>query len=326
MATHARRNFSVQYSNSKDGAEVRKSPPGAGGEDRSPLLAQIQDSVIGEDHSFLTPFGNRRVTYADYTASGRSSSLVENFVQQQVLPSYAVRADLARRCPAFPEPCPATGMGAASRARLALPLPPALPPAHATLQNTHTTTSYTGLQTTLFRNEAREIVWRSVGGDARDAVLFTGCGSTAAVNKMIIILGLQAKPVPMESAANASSADMISNEYTPFVLKHPMGKEAGLNAVPASGAASAATPVPAPSDAAADKDAAAAAPVVFVGPFEHHSNILPWRESIADVVNIRLSASGGVDMPHLEEMLIKYGSRPLKVGSFRYYKFIYKFI
>ena len=126
MATHARRNFSVQYSNSKDGAEVRKSPPGAGGEDRSPLLAQIQDSVIGEDHSFLTPFGNRRVTYADYTASGRSSSLVENFVQQQVLPSYAVRAVLARRCPAFPEPCPATGLRClSSPPRLT---PPSCPP------------------------------------------------------------------------------------------------------------------------------------------------------------------------------------------------------
>ena len=27
-------------------------------------------------------------------------------------------------------------------------------------------------------------------------------------------------------------------------------------------------------------------PVVFIGPFEHHSNELPWRESIADVVVI----------------------------------------
>ena len=28
-------------------------------------------------------------------------------------------------------------------------------------------------------------------------------------------------------------------------------------------------------------------PVVFIGPYEHHSNELPWRESIADVVTIR---------------------------------------
>src|SRR6266516_81209 len=27
-------------------------------------------------------------------------------------------------------------------------------------------------------------------------------------------------------------------------------------------------------------------PVVFIGPYEHHSNELPWRESVADVVLI----------------------------------------
>ena len=27
-------------------------------------------------------------------------------------------------------------------------------------------------------------------------------------------------------------------------------------------------------------------PVVFIGPYEHHSNELVWRESIADVVTI----------------------------------------
>ena len=27
-------------------------------------------------------------------------------------------------------------------------------------------------------------------------------------------------------------------------------------------------------------------PVVFIGPYEHHSNILPWRESRAEVVEI----------------------------------------
>ena len=37
-------------------------------------------------------------------------------------------------------------------------------------------------------------------------------------------------------------------------------------------------------------------PVVFVGPYEHHSNELPWRESIADVVTIREDADGRVDL------------------------------
>ncbi len=44
-------------------------------------------------------------------------------------------------------------------------------------------------------------------------------------------------------------------------------------------------------------------PVVFVGPYEHHSNELPWRESIADVVTILEDADGRVDLAHLEQEL-----------------------
>src|SRR6201996_1529974 len=40
-------------------------------------------------------------------------------------------------------------------------------------------------------------------------------------------------------------------------------------------------------------------PVVFIGPYEHHSNELPWRESVADVVTIQLDGSGALDAVHL---------------------------
>ena len=40
-------------------------------------------------------------------------------------------------------------------------------------------------------------------------------------------------------------------------------------------------------------------PVVFIGPFEHHSNELPWRESIAEVVTISEDADGHIDEAHL---------------------------
>ncbi len=57
-------------------------------------------------------------------------------------------------------------------------------------------------------------------------------------------------------------------------------------------------------------------PVVFIGPFEHHSNELPWRESIADVVPIQEDQDGHIDLSHLEAELIRYQDRPLKIGSF----------
>ena len=57
-------------------------------------------------------------------------------------------------------------------------------------------------------------------------------------------------------------------------------------------------------------------PVVFIGPFEHHSNELPWRESAADVVVIREDAEGRLDLDHLREELERHADRPYKVGSF----------
>jgi selenocysteine lyase/cysteine desulfurase len=56
--------------------------------------------------------------------------------------------------------------------------------------------------------------------------------------------------------------------------------------------------------------------VVFVGPYEHHSNELPWRESRADVVTIREGADGRVDVEHLEHELRRHAGRRLRVGSF----------
>ena len=56
--------------------------------------------------------------------------------------------------------------------------------------------------------------------------------------------------------------------------------------------------------------------VVFIGPYEHHSNELPWRESQAEVVTIREDADGGIDVAHLEEELARHASSALKIGSF----------
>src|SRR5439155_20755982 len=61
---------------------------------------------------------------------------------------------------------------------------------------------------------------------------------------------------------------------------------------------------------------AAERPVVFIGPFEHHSNELPWRESIADVVVIPEDADGHIDVQALAAELRRHADRPLRIGSF----------
>ncbi|WP_434290365.1 aminotransferase class V-fold PLP-dependent enzyme [Celeribacter sp. SCSIO 80788] len=56
--------------------------------------------------------------------------------------------------------------------------------------------------------------------------------------------------------------------------------------------------------------------VVFVGPYEHHSNDLPWRESGAEVVRIPLNAAGTICLESLERELKAHEGKSLKIGAF----------
>ncbi|ETN23383.1 hypothetical protein PPTG_02964 [Phytophthora nicotianae INRA-310] len=60
-----------------------------------------------------------------------------------------------------------------------------------TYGNTHTTTSVTGLQTTSFREEARQVIARAVNArENKDVVIFAGQGCTSAINKLVTALGI----------------------------------------------------------------------------------------------------------------------------------------
>ncbi len=56
--------------------------------------------------------------------------------------------------------------------------------------------------------------------------------------------------------------------------------------------------------------------LVLIGPYEHHSNELPWRETAADVIRIPLDPAGGIDQRALIETLQQHRNRSLVIGSF----------
>ncbi len=58
-------------------------------------------------------------------------------------------------------------------------------------------------------------------------------------------------------------------------------------------------------------------PVVFIGPYEHHSNEISWRDGLCEVVEVELDEHGHIDLNHLRLLLTdpRYASRQ-KIGSF----------
>ena len=196
----------------------------------------LRNEVVGADAAVTTPFGERLMVYADYTASGRCLGLVEKYIQnlQRI---YA---------------------------------------------NTHTEDDISGRSMTRLLEEAEHSIKQSVNAGPGGRIICVGTGATGAIDKLQQLVGVALPPATRQSLIK--------------MMQKALGDEAHdrLNEYMKQNQ-----------------------PVVFVGPYEHHSNEISWRESLATVVEVRLDSEGSIDLQHLEALLQDpaYQGRK-RIGSF----------
>lgn len=204
-------------------------------------LDWLRNDIIGRNKMFKTPFGDKPLVYADYTASGRCVYSIENYMMH-IMQYYA---------------------------------------------NTHTEDDFTGKTMTDLLHEAEGIIKRLVNAGKHGKIIFTESGTTGGITRLQQILGVYWPPAtrnkinlflgsclerdPSKSECNRQLKDFIQNHK----------------------------------------------PIVFVGPYEHHSNEIMWRQTLCDVVEVPMNDQEEIDLKVLEEMVSdkKYDSRP-KIGSF----------
>ena len=197
-------------------------------------LEAIRKQIVGNDLLFDTPFGERHLLYADYTASGRGYQKIEEKIWN-IEKSYA---------------------------------------------NTHTEDDYSGKYLTRLLHQAESKIKELVNAGPNGKIIMIGSGTTGALKKLQEIIGVYIPPVTKERITKAIIEVCGPNDQT-------------LERI--------------------EKDR----PVVFVGPYEHHTNDLMWREAYVEVVVIPFSAEGQIDLEELEKQLAntKYEHRQ-KIGSF----------
>ena len=197
-------------------------------------LEAIREQIVGNDLLFDTPFGERHLLYADYTASGRGFQKIEEKIWN-IEKSYA---------------------------------------------NTHTEDDYSGKYLTQLLHQAESKIKELVNAGSNGKIIMIGSGTTGALKKLQEIIGVYIPPVTRERITRSVKED---DETENNLLER------------------------------IEKDR----PVVFIGPYEHHTNELMWREAYIEVVVIPFDREGRIDLEYLENKLTdqKYKHR-LKIGSF----------
>jgi selenocysteine lyase/cysteine desulfurase len=148
--------------------------------------------------------------------------------------------------------------------------------------NTHTEDDITGRSMSQLLHEAEEAIKNSVNAGPSGRIVACGTGATGAIDKLQQIVGVSLAPATRKNInrmLDAARGAFDADAFQTVLDKHR--------------------------------------PIIFVGPYEHHSNEISWRQSLATSVEVRLTADGNIDLAHLEELLQmpEYQDR-LRIGSF----------
>ncbi|NOR44576.1 MAG: aminotransferase class V-fold PLP-dependent enzyme [Candidatus Delongbacteria bacterium] len=146
--------------------------------------------------------------------------------------------------------------------------------------NTHTTDDYTGKYLTNLLHQSEENIKQFVKAGKEYKIISTGSGSTGALKKLQEILGVYIPPATQDRIY--SSIKSLGCDGCTILEQINKDK-----------------------------------PVVFIGPYEHHTNELMWREAFAELVVVELGNDGLIDMRDLRGKLSdkKYEDR-IKICSF----------
>jgi selenocysteine lyase/cysteine desulfurase len=132
--------------------------------------------------------------------------------------------------------------------------------------NTHTEDDYSGKYLTGLFHQAERRIKDLVHAGPHGKVFPVGSGSTGALLKLQEILGVYIPPVTRERVWSACADD--------------------------------------PARARSWKECFdRTRPVVFIGPYEHHTNELMWREALTEVAVVGLAPDGNMDLSDLERLL-----------------------
>ena len=205
-------------------------------DERAEFWRYVKESIIGGNVGVQTPFGFRRLTYCDFTASGRLVDFIEEYLKE-TLRLYG---------------------------------------------NTHTEDDATGCATTRSLHQAEQTIKHLVGAGRQYRIIEAGSGATTAIHRLQEILGIYIPPAAKELFTDILTGYLGEERFTEL--------EAHLLAL---------------------------RPVVFVGPYEHHSNEISWRECFAEVVEIGLTGKGRFDLADLKAKVSdpRFEGR-MKIGSF----------